>query len=47
VYFTILKKKTMDKAAIDEAKEAKRKQKEDDRLRKVANTPTLAEQATL
>ncbi len=37
----------MDKAAIDEAKEAKRKQKEDDRLRKVANTPTLAEQATL
>jgi hypothetical protein len=37
----------MDNVIVDEAREAKRKQKEDDRLRKVANTPTSAKWATL
>jgi hypothetical protein len=37
----------MDKTIIDEAKEAKRKQKEDDRLRKAANTLTLTKWATI
>jgi hypothetical protein len=30
----------MDKTTTNEAKEAKRKQNEDDRLRKATNTPT-------
>lgn len=42
-----MKKKTMDKAVTDETKETKRKQKEDDGLTKVANTPTPTKQATL
>jgi hypothetical protein len=42
-----LKRKAIDKVAINEAKKAKRKQKKDGRLRKIANTPTLTKQATL
>jgi hypothetical protein len=42
-----LKKKAMDKVAINEAKEVKRRQKKDGRLKKASNTPTLEEQATL
>jgi hypothetical protein len=37
----------MDKVVVNETSQAKRKQKRDGRLRKVANTPTLAKQATL
>jgi hypothetical protein len=43
----ILKRKAMDKVAINEGREAKRKQKKDGRLKKASNTPTLEEQATL
>ncbi len=46
-YCAILKKKAMDKVAINEARKAKRKQKKNGRLKKAANTPTLEEQATL
>ncbi len=37
----------MDKVVVNEVRVAKRKQKKDGRLKKVANTPTLEEQATL
>ncbi len=46
-YHVILKKKTMDKVAVNEAKKAKRKQKKDGRLKKTTNTPTLEEQIAL
>jgi hypothetical protein len=37
----------MDKVVVNEANQAKSKQKKDGTLRKLANTPTLIEQATL
>jgi hypothetical protein len=37
----------MDKVAVNEAKEAKRKQKKNRRLKKTTNTPTLEEQIAL
>ncbi len=46
-YHVILKKKTMDKVVVNEAREAKRKQKKDGRLKKATNTPTLEEQVAL
>ncbi len=46
-YFAILKKKTMDKVVVDEAIKTKRKQKKDDRLKKVVNTLTSTKWATL
>lgn len=46
-YHAILKKKTMEKVDVNEARETKKKQKKDGRLRKVVNTPTQGEQATL
>jgi hypothetical protein len=37
----------MEKVDVNEARETKKKQKKDGRLRKVVNTPTQGEQATL
>jgi hypothetical protein len=37
----------MDKVDVNEPRKAKMKQKKDDRLKKVANTPTLEEQVAL